>query len=126
MWSTTGKTWTTLAATIEQSLSTVRHNSVTYPELAGTVCRTKRNSLPSPTLSDILFKKSRKCYTTYVQRQAVSEIHVTAKWRKVSNKYKRPVVTTGVQSGHRPFQGRRQWTAHQYSVSSTHVKNPWS
>jgi hypothetical protein len=126
MWSTIGKTWTTLATTIEQSLSTVRHNSVTYPELAGTVCKMIRNSLPRPPLCDILFKRSRKCYTTYVQRHAISEIHVTTKWRKVSNKYRRPAITTAVQSGHRTFQGRRQWTAHQCSVISTHMKNPWS
>jgi len=116
MWSTNGKTWTTLVAAIEQSLVTVRQNSSTYPEPAGTVRRMKINSLPSPPLCDILFKRSRKRYATYVQTHAVSGIHVTAKWRKVSNKYRRTVVTTGVQSGHRPFQGRRQWTAHQCSV----------
>lgn len=86
----------------------------------------KKSSLPSPPLCDILFKRSRKCYTAYVQRHAVSGIHVTAKWRKASNKNRWPVVIAGVQSGHCPFQGRRQWAAYQCSVSFTHLKNPWS
>ena len=59
---------------------------------------------PVSPLRDFMFKRSRKCYTTYVPRHLVSEISVAAKWRNVSsNKHRWLLVTTGVQSGQLAF-----------------------
>jgi hypothetical protein len=54
------------------------------PQLVTGYCkliyRVKRNSRTSSPLCDSLLKICRKCYTTYVLRSFVFEIHVTVKW----------------------------------------------